>query len=124
MNGRPKGGRIKASIHFDAQAIAETDVDPCRRIFVVGHEFNKCPEVCAITHLVLKTPTPMIESARIDPVFSTEPGSGQAAFDLFAYQAPPVCRSFLSGHNGHPFLTGSIQGDHSIGIQATKDGLV
>jgi hypothetical protein len=84
LDGSPKGGRVKASIHFDAQAIPEADMDPCRWIILVGHEFNKCPDWRVIGCLVLKAPPPMIESAWIDPVFSAECGSGQAAIDLLA----------------------------------------
>jgi hypothetical protein len=91
VDGSPKGGRIKASIHFDTQAVGETDMDPGRWILLVGHEFNKCPDWRVVGCLVLKTTPPIIESAWIDLVFSAEYGSGQATFDLLAYQVSPVC---------------------------------
>ena len=123
LDGRAKGDRVEASFYFNAQTISETDMDPSRCTSLVGDEFDKCPEMGVVGLLVLKAPAPMIESVPIDPVFPAECRSAQAAFVLLAYQASPICRSFLLGHDGPPpYLL--YWGDRSREIQGKKDGLV
>lgn len=45
LNGRPNGDRVKVSPHFDTQTIAETDMDPGLQFLLLGHAFNKCPNI-------------------------------------------------------------------------------
>ena len=89
LNSRQKGDGIKASLDFNGQAIAKTDMDP-GGFLLIGHEFKKRLEMCFTRFLVLESTPPIIESVPVDLVFSAEGGSGQAAVDLFVDQALPV----------------------------------
>jgi len=90
LKGSPEGDGIEASLDFNGQAIAKTDMDPGGGFLLIGHEFNKRPEMRVAGLLLLETTPPMIESVPVDLLFPAERGSGQSAVDLFVDQASPV----------------------------------